>query len=80
MLAVLGKRRTDLTESDVTTMRRVVDRVRAERGETRADGRQAGWRRRLMRIGHDPLKPWAGPAVRPPSRGTISGSACCRRT
>jgi hypothetical protein len=58
VLAVLGKRRTDLTESDVATMRRVVDRVRAERGEDpEPTAGQAGWRRRLMRIGHDPLKP-----------------------
>ena len=58
VLAVLGKRRTDLTEHDVSTMRRVVDRVRAERGtDPEPKAGQAGWRRKLMRIGHDPLKP-----------------------
>ena len=58
VLGVLGKRRTDLTESDVHTMRRVVDRVRAERGDDpEPTAGQAGWRRKLMRIGHDPLRP-----------------------
>jgi hypothetical protein len=58
VLHVLGKRRTDLTEHDVDTMQRVVDRVRAERGEDpEPTAGQAAWRRRLMRIGHDPLKP-----------------------
>ena len=33
VLSVLGKRRTDLTEDDVHTMQRVVDRVREERGD-----------------------------------------------
>jgi hypothetical protein len=58
VLAVLGKRRVDLTDDDVQVMQRVVDRVRGQRGEelepTAGDDR---WRRRLMRIGHDPLKP-----------------------
>ena len=58
MLHILGKRRTDLTEHDAATMRRVVERVRAERGDDpEPTAGQAAWRRRLMRIGHDPLKP-----------------------
>jgi len=61
VLGVLGKRRTDLTEDDVHTMRRVVDRVRAERGDDpEPTAGQAAWRHKLMRIGHDPLKPVGG--------------------
>lgn len=57
-LAVLGKRRRDLTADDVAVMRRVVDRVHAERGvDLEPTAGQANWRRKLMRIGHDPLKP-----------------------
>ena len=58
VLGVLSKRRTDLTESDVATMRRVVERIRAARGDDpEPTAGQAAWRRRLMRMGHDPLKP-----------------------
>jgi hypothetical protein len=57
VLAILRKRRTDLDDDDVRAMRRVVDRIHAER---RADLEpavgQAHWRRRLMSLGHDPLK------------------------
>lgn len=58
VLDILGKRRTDLTETDADVMRSVVDEVAAERGpdyETTAG--DDDWRRRLMSIGHDPLKP-----------------------
>lgn len=61
VLHILGKRRTDLTEEDVRTMSRVVQRIEAERGtdpETKAG--DPGWRRRLMSIGHDPLRPVSG--------------------
>jgi hypothetical protein len=58
VLHVLGKRRTDLTETDAATMHRVVERLRAERGaDPEPTACQAAWRRRLMRMGHDPLKP-----------------------
>lgn len=57
VLQVMSKRRTDLTADDVTTMQNVVDTIRAQRGEepepTAGDDE---WRRRLMKIGHDPLK------------------------
>lgn len=57
VLQILGRRRTDLTDEDVRTMRTVVDRVHAAR---RADLEpvegQANWRHRLMSLGHDPLK------------------------
>lgn len=57
VLAILGKRRRDLTDDDVDAMGRVVDIVRRERGDdlepTSGDD---GWRRGLMSIGHDPLQ------------------------
>lgn len=58
VLGVLGKQKTDLTDDDVMVMRRVIHRVAALRTEsedpTAGDDR---WRRRLMNVGHDPLKP-----------------------
>jgi hypothetical protein len=55
---ILGKRKADLTEDDVAVMRRVVDKVVGKRGEELDgvvdDDRE---RRRLMDLGHDPLKP-----------------------
>ena len=58
VLAVLGKRRVDLTDDDVAAMTKVVDVVHRERGEEPEP--KAGddhWRHRLMAIGHDSLKP-----------------------
>jgi len=56
--AILAKRRSDLTDDDVAAMTKVVATVRRERREdlepTAGDDH---WRRRLMDIGHDPLKP-----------------------
>jgi len=56
--AILGKRRTDLTEDDIAAMAKVVDIVHSERRDdlepTAGDDH---WRRRLMAVGHDPLKP-----------------------
>lgn len=58
VLAILGKRRTDLTPDDVEVMRSVVAEVRAERGdEPEPEAGDAEWRHRLMSLGHDPLKP-----------------------
>ncbi|MFC5731645.1 MULTISPECIES: DUF3140 domain-containing protein [Nocardioides] len=58
VLDILGKRRSDLTADDVDVMQKVVDRVLSQRREdlepTAGEDR---WRRRLMNIGHDPLKP-----------------------
>ncbi|WP_256463969.1 DUF3140 domain-containing protein [Georgenia sp. TF02-10] len=58
VLEILGKRRSDLNPDDVDVMRRVVDKVASQRRDdlepTAGDDR---WRRRLMNIGHDPLKP-----------------------
>ncbi|PZE30099.1 MULTISPECIES: DUF3140 domain-containing protein [unclassified Curtobacterium] len=58
VLEILGKRRTDLTDDDVTVMETVVAEVQAERGDDREPtAGDAEWRHRLMSIGHDPLKP-----------------------
>ena len=55
---ILGKRRGDLTDDDVRVMRRVVDRVRAQRrDDLEPTAGDAGWRHKLMSLGHDPLKP-----------------------
>jgi hypothetical protein len=58
VLDILGKRKADLTEDDVSVMRRVVDKVVGKRGEELDaivdDDRE---RRRLMDLGHDALKP-----------------------
>lgn len=57
VLAILGKRRTDLTTDDVAVMRHVVDEITAAR---RADlepvAGDAEFRHRLMCLGHDPLQ------------------------
>ena len=55
----------ELTNDDIQAMTKVVETVRRERGEdpepTAGDDH---WRRRLMDIGHDPLKPvGVGPEV-----------------
>lgn len=55
VLHVLDKRRTDLTDDDVRTMRHVVDEVAALLSHPRPDDEK--WRHALMGLGHDPLKP-----------------------
>ncbi|MFD7921679.1 DUF3140 domain-containing protein [Streptomyces sp. NPDC059740] len=58
VLRILQKRRTDLTDDDVRVMRNVVDTITAERREDlEPTAGQENWRHRLMRLGHDPLKP-----------------------
>jgi hypothetical protein len=58
VLHILSKRRTDLQDDDVAVMRKVVARVHAERrDDLEPAAGDAGWRHRLMSIGHDPLKP-----------------------
>jgi hypothetical protein len=58
VLAILGKRRRDVTDEDVHVMRRVVERVHAtRRDDLEPTAGQAAWRHKLMSIGHDPLKP-----------------------
>lgn len=57
VLAILGKRRTDLSDDDVRVMRNVVDRVHAERrDDLEPTAGESHWRHRLMTLGHDPLK------------------------
>ncbi|MFF5432680.1 DUF3140 domain-containing protein [Streptomyces griseofuscus] len=61
VLAILQKRRTDLTDDDVRVMYKVVDTVDAlvdmddEPEPERPDDTRR--RHRLMTLGHDPLKP-----------------------
>jgi hypothetical protein len=58
VLEILGKRRADLTEDDVRIMHKVIGLVRAERDpELDPKSGDAQWRRRMMNLGHDPLKP-----------------------
>ena len=57
VLAILGKRRGDLTEDDERVMRNVVDRIHAERrSDLEPTAGQEHCRHRLMTLGHDPLK------------------------
>lgn len=57
VLAILGKRKTDLNADDVRVMRKVLDRVHAtRRDDLEPTAGEAHWRHRLMSIGHDPLK------------------------
>ncbi|GAA3043857.1 DUF3140 domain-containing protein [Pseudonocardia yunnanensis] len=58
VLAILGKRRHDITDQDAHVMRRVVERVHEQRrDDLEPTAGQAAWRHKLMSIGHDPLKP-----------------------
>ena len=58
VVAILGKRRTDLTPDDIDTMGHVVDQVRTIRGEEpEPQAYDDDVRRMLMSLGHDPLKP-----------------------
>lgn len=58
VLEILGKRKTDLDDDDRRVMRKVVDRVRAQRrDDLEPTAGQAHWRHKLMSLGHDPLKP-----------------------
>ncbi|MDN3025520.1 DUF3140 domain-containing protein [Streptomyces sp. S.PB5] len=58
VLAILQKRRTDLTEDDIDVMYEVVDAV-SEQADLENEPEAEGTRRRhrLMTLGHDPLKP-----------------------
>ncbi|MET9833347.1 DUF3140 domain-containing protein [Streptomyces sp. NPDC006385] len=58
VLAILQKRRTDLTDDDIQVMYDVVDTVTAEADvENEPEPEQTRRRHQLMTIGHDPLKP-----------------------
>jgi hypothetical protein len=57
VLAILRKRRTDLTDEDVRVMYAVVDAVEAERdGDSPSGGGGRRSRDRLMMMGHDPRR------------------------
>ena len=65
VLAILGKRRSDLTPDDVHVMEKVVRRITEQRGvDLEPTAGQAAWRHKLMSLGHDPLKP-------PPDERTV---------
>ncbi|MEW2284214.1 DUF3140 domain-containing protein [Streptomyces sp. NPDC047841] len=62
VLAILRKRRTDLTDDDVRVMHKVVDTVGdladlENEPEPESTPEDTGRRHRLMTLGHDPLKP-----------------------
>ncbi|CAM5282168.1 hypothetical protein SALBM217S_05280 [Streptomyces griseoloalbus] len=57
ILAILQKRRTDLTEDDLRVMEEVVDAVAEETDpENEPVAGHTARRHRLMTLGHDPLK------------------------
>ncbi|MFE5812086.1 DUF3140 domain-containing protein [Streptomyces sp. NPDC056479] len=58
VLAILQKRRTDLTDADIQVMYDVVDTVTAQTdAESEPEPEQTRRRHQLMTIGHDPLRP-----------------------
>jgi uncharacterized protein DUF3140 len=58
VVKILGKRKVDLTDDDLETMRRVVDEVTGRlKSPPKRGPAHDGWRRSLMALGHDPLKP-----------------------
>jgi hypothetical protein len=58
VLSILGKRRSDVTADDVDVMGQVVERVTSQRrDDLEPTAGEAAWHRRLMNVGHDPLKP-----------------------
>lgn len=58
VVGVLRKRKVDLTGEDAETMQQVVDFVEDQQANRPAAGTDdETWRRELMRVGHDPLKP-----------------------
>ena len=58
MVQLLRKRKVDLTSDDLAVMERVADYVAERKANPPADGeRDEEWRRSLMTVGHDPLKP-----------------------
>jgi hypothetical protein len=58
VVELLRKRKTDLTDDDTETMRQVTGFVEDRTGQRPPDGAAGDrWRRALMTVGHDPLKP-----------------------
>lgn len=58
VLAILGKRRRDLTDGDTIIMQEVIAQIRQRLSNRPASGAvNDRWRRDLMNLGHDPLRP-----------------------
>jgi Protein of unknown function (DUF3140) len=58
VVRLLGKRKVDLTGEDVEVMAQVADYVAERQANPPPEGvRDEQWRRSLMTVGHDPLKP-----------------------
>lgn len=58
LVEVLGKRRTDLNDTDVADMRQAVEIIEDRLANRPAGGEELQeWRRNLMLLGHDPLAP-----------------------
>ena len=58
VVELLRKRKVDLTEQDADVMEQVVDFVLTQKAEGPANTESDnGWRRSLMTVGHDPLRP-----------------------
>lgn len=55
VVAVLRKRRTDVTDADIDLMERVTNGVRRLLADPRRE--DPAWRHALMTVGHDPLRP-----------------------
>jgi hypothetical protein len=55
VVAVLRKRRTDVTDADIDLMERVTNGVRRLLADPRRE--DPAWRHTLMTVGHDPLRP-----------------------
>jgi hypothetical protein len=57
VVALLRKRKVDLTEEDTEVMRQVADFVTEQEESPPPDGpADDAWRRSLMTVGHDPLR------------------------
>jgi hypothetical protein len=58
VVGLLRKRKVDLTQRDADVMEQVVDFVLAQEAEGPADVETGEeWRRSLMTVGHDPMRP-----------------------
>ena len=58
VVELLRKRKVDLTEQDADVMEQVVDFVLTQEAEGPANTESDNeWRRSLMTVGHDPLRP-----------------------
>lgn len=57
VVALLRKRKVDLTPEDARVMQQVTDFVTGEEENPPPDGpADSGWRRALMTVGHDPMR------------------------